>query len=115
MFILTRVTNKPGLTDPIGIGGAQHLNCFIDKIRPNERFKVRDLAPGNRIQVTFCPMASDTGYPVEVYRCPSGNEHDAYFNDALRGARNGEVPSVEGLTRRQAEAVIAAINVRGVL
>jgi hypothetical protein len=105
------VTNPKDNTLPAG--GVQHASGFIDKILPAHRQKVRDLAPNQRVTVTFCPMVSDAGFPVEVFRCPEGRIHDEAFNEAIKAARAGEDIGdlLEACTERQIKQVQSVMDV----
>jgi hypothetical protein len=111
MFILTRSTNRPGLTDPVGVGGPVQLSSFLNKLRPRDRSAIIALEPGQRAPAILCPFDGDIGFPVEVFRCPGGNEHDAHFNGALKAAREGVPSPLNNLTMRQARIVNSALSV----
>lgn len=110
MFILTRSTNRPGLTDPVGVGGPVQLSSFIDKLRPRDRTAIRELNPGQRAPAILCPFDGDVGFPVEVYRCPGGKTHDEGFNQAMVDAKNGDYTEFSG-TKRQNRLVQTALIV----
>lgn len=85
MYLVTNIKDNS-----LPVGGAQHAIGFIDKILPAHRDRVRNLKPGERVSVTFCPLASDVGYQVEVYRTKEGSEpHDAEFNESLKMIKQG--------------------------
>lgn len=108
MFILTNTK-----TNSLPVGGAQHITGFIDKIMPAHRDRVRALKPNERTTVTFCPLDGDAGYPIEVYRTKEGSDnHNAHFQECLNAAQAGEVPSLDGLTKRQMERINTVVATR---